>query len=220
MDGTGHLYARLMQALPHTWKISSLQYPSEVPAGYDQLLQMVRLMVPDRPFLLIAESYSTPLAIRFAAAKPQHLKGVVLCCGFVASPVRGWRRWAVRLFAPAFFVLPLSKWAVEGFLLGKHADLTLLTEVRCAIASVRSEVLTARLREIIACDVIADIAGIDAPILYLQAKDDRLLGSECLAKVERHASRLTIEQISGPHLLLQREPVRTAEAIARFVANL
>jgi hypothetical protein len=41
------------------------------------------------PFVLLAESFSTPVAIRVAAENPTNLKGLILCAGFATSPVSG-----------------------------------------------------------------------------------------------------------------------------------
>jgi pimeloyl-ACP methyl ester carboxylesterase len=209
-----------MHALPGGWRKSAPHYPAEVLVSYDKLLRMEQSVAPEQPFLLVAESYSTPLAIRFAATRPEHLKGLVLCAGFASSPVRGWRRFVTRLLCPVLFHLPLTDRAIEMFLVGENAEPSLVAEVRTAISCVKPAVLAARLVEILGCDVRSDVARIEVPILYLQAQGDRLVDPDCLNEILQYAKNLVIERITGPHLLFQREPVRTAKAIEDFAQRI
>lgn len=220
MDGTSQLLFSLMRALPFDCRKSAQVYLADIHIPYDKLLRMVQAYAPERPFLLIAESYSTPLAIRFAATHPQHLKALVLCAGFASSPVRGWRRLAAQLLRPFLFHLPLTEHAIEHFLLGECADPALGAEVRAALSAVKPSVLAARLGEILACDVRAHLTEIVVPILYIQAENDRLVGPNSLAEILLHKPDLIVASIPGPHLLFQREPARTAKAIEDFVHQL
>jgi pimeloyl-ACP methyl ester carboxylesterase len=220
MDGTGQLYSRLMKALPKAWRMTVLAYPTDAIEGYGELLQRVQLQVPEHPFVLVAESYSVPLAIRLAATHPEHLKGVVLCAGFASSPVVGWKRLAARLIDPVLFRLPLSGWVLQRFLIGEGADRALMDGVRSAISSVLPSVLEARLREILDCDVLADLPQVDVPLLNLQASRDRLVRDESLTAMRRNRDDLIVQKIDGPHLLFQREPEQSANAIERFIRNL
>jgi pimeloyl-ACP methyl ester carboxylesterase len=217
MDGTARLYSRLMHALPGGWRKSAPHYPAEVSVNYDKLLRMVQSIAPERPFLLVAESYSTPLAIRFAATRPEHLKGLVLCAGFASSPVSGWRRFVARLLCPVLFHLPLTDRAIEIFLVGENAEPSLVAAVRTAISCVKPGVLAARLVEILGCDVRSEVARIEVPVLYLQAQGDRLVGRRSLDQILEIKGDVGVERIPGPHLLFQREPARTAKAIEEFV---
>jgi pimeloyl-ACP methyl ester carboxylesterase len=219
MHGTANLYLRLMHALPADWGKSAPQYPADIVVGYDQLLRMVQFITPERPYLLVAESYSTPLAIRFAAARPKNLKGLILCAGFASSPVLGWVRLAIRLLGRVLFHFPPTNPAIEMFLLGRDADPTLLVEVRTAIRSVKPAVLAARLAEVLDCDVRADLAKVEVPVLCLQPEADRLVGPECFTEIERNTN-LAVGRIRGPHLLFQREPERPARAIEEFARQI
>ena len=220
MDGTGLLYLRLVQALPKAWRTTVLDYPADVIVGYEELLLQVSSLAPERPFLLVAESYSTPLAISFAATHPKHLKGVVLCAGFAFSPLVGWKKFCASLVSPVLFRLPLNDWVLRRFLIGEGGVPALVEEVRDAIASIRPSVLAARLQEILKCDVLMDLRNVAVPMLYLQASHDRLIGDESLAAMKRCRGDLIVQKITGPHLLFQREPEKAANAIEFFVRSL
>jgi len=220
MDGTAQLYHRLMQALPPAWRKSAIPYPGNARVPYEKLLRMVQANASEEPFLLIAESYSTPLAISYAATRPKNLKALVLCGGFASSPVSGLRWLAAQLLRPFLFHLPLTDRTIERYLLDENADPALKAELRAALATVKPSVLAARLGEILSCDVRADLTRIDVPSLYIQAENDCLVSPNSLAEILLHKPDLIVASIPGPHLLFQREPARTAKAIEDFVHQL
>lgn len=165
----------------------------------------------------MAESFSTPLAIKYAATNPAGLEGVVLCAGFATSPVQGWRRFLGSLLAPLLFRVPLSSLAAKLWLLGWAASPSLVAAVQLAVSSVRPEVLTARLRAVLGCDVRMDLSQITVPVLYLQAKQDRLVSASCLEVIQQSKPEVAVVVLDGPHLLLQRYPLQAAEVVVEFI---
>jgi serine aminopeptidase S33 family len=137
------------------------------------------------PFVLVAESFSTPLAIQLAATNPPNLKGIVLCAGFITSPVRGRLRRVGLFFSPVLFSAGLPESAARYWLTGSSASPALLASVRAAISSVRPAVLSARLRAVLTCDASVELEKIAVPILYLQAKKDRLVKESSLNEIRR-----------------------------------
>jgi pimeloyl-[acyl-carrier protein] methyl ester esterase len=217
MDGKADLLMPLMRALPEEPRKSVPHYLTDTVVTYDQRLGMLEFIVPERPYLLVAESYSTPLAIRFAASRPPHLQGLVLCAGFASSPLRGWRRTAALVASRFLFRMRPSHWALERFLIGQRAGSVLMKNLQTSIAAVKPQVLATRLNEVLNCDVRGDLARITVPTLYIQAQHDRLVGPESLSEILALKPDIVVEQISGPHLLFQREPIKAAAAIDRFV---
>jgi pimeloyl-ACP methyl ester carboxylesterase len=220
MDGTGDLFADFVRSLPDGFKTRVVRYPTDRFLSYPELEGLVRAAVPAAdPFVLLAESFSTPLAIQIAARNPPNLKGLVLCAGFAYSPVLGWMLWVWLLLAPILLRMPLTKFAAR-LLVGPNAAPSLLGAVRAAISSVQPTVLTERVRAVLKCDVREELARIAVPIVYLRAAQDFLVGPSCLAEVLRIKPMTIVATITGPHLLMQREPRQTADAIARFVRQL
>jgi pimeloyl-ACP methyl ester carboxylesterase len=221
MDGTGNLFADFVDALPASFDIVTVRYLTERCLSYSELEHLVRAACPTSgPFLLLAESFSTPLAIKYAASNPEHLVGLVLCAGFATSPVRGWRRLLGWLLAPLMFRIPLPNLAAKLCLVGPDAQPSLLAKVRTAVFSVQPKVLTARLRSVLACEVRAELGQVTVPILYIQASQDRLVSASCLEELRRIKPQITVAVLEGPHLLLQREPRRAAEVVAGFAQHL
>jgi pimeloyl-[acyl-carrier protein] methyl ester esterase len=221
MDGTGELFGKFVDALPGEIASTIVRYPMSRLAASSELLGLVREgTLADESFVLLAESFSTPLAIEFAASRPTGLKGVILCAGFASNPARGWWRWAAYVLAPILFRLPLTKAAAEFLLIGPNAPEALLEGVRDALGSVDPMVLAGRLRATLACDAKAELGRIEVPILYVQGKEDRLVSRSSLREMRRLRPQIFVAGIAGPHLILQREPEKSAEAVVRFLCRL
>ena len=221
MDGTGRLFRSFVEALPPGMETVTVRYPADASLSYPELENFVQAACPiSGPFVLLAESFSTPLAIRYAASNSGNLEGLVLCAGFATSPVRGWRRFLGSLLAPLMFHVPLPNLAAKLWLVGPDAPPSLLAAVRSAVSSVQSKVLAARLRAVLRCDVRAELGRVAVPILYIQAQQDRLVSPSCLEELRRIKPQMAVTVLEGPHLLLQREPSKAAEVVTRFVRSL
>jgi pimeloyl-[acyl-carrier protein] methyl ester esterase len=214
MDGTGELFSEFVAVLPPWLETVIVRYPTEQIASYAELEGIVRAACPvSEPFLLVAESFSTPLAIQIAATHPANLVGLVLCAGFATTPVEGWRRLPGLLLTPFVFRVPIPDIALKFWLVGADAPTSLLAAVRDAISSVWPRVLAARFRAVLECDVRAQLNQIAVPVLYLQAKQDRLVDRSSLEEIRRIKPHVKVVSIEGPHLLLQRQPQKSAEGV-------
>lgn len=221
MDGTGELFKDFVDALPDSFETLTVRYPTNQYLSYPEFVNILRATCPStEPFVLVAESFSTPLAIKYAATHPASLRGLVLCAGFVTSPVQGVQRSLGLLLTPILFRVKLPDFAARFLLVGRDAPHSLLATVRAAISSVQPKVLAARVRAALACDARPELDQVAAPILYLQAKQDRLVSLSCLEEIQEIKPEMTVAAIEGPHLLLQRAPQRTAEIIVAFVRQL
>jgi pimeloyl-[acyl-carrier protein] methyl ester esterase len=221
MDGTGELFSDFMKMMPRPTHIQTLCYPADASPSYGQLLKMVQFMVPaSEPYFLLAESYSTPLAIQFAATNPPNLKGLILCAGFATNPIRGWRKLLASLIPPLAFLIPLPKMAMSRLLLGPDAPESLHASVRAAIRSVKPAVLTERLLQILEVDARPVLSQVSVPILYIQGAQDRLVNASSFTEIRAIRPQTKIVRIDGPHLIVQREPGQCAKAVAEFIETI
>jgi pimeloyl-ACP methyl ester carboxylesterase len=221
MDGTGELLLDFSHALPSQLRKEIPIYPKDRFLSNEDLTKVVRVICDDsEPFVLLAESFSTPLAIQLAAERPKNLKGLILCGGFAASPIRGLVRWACWILAPVLMRAALPDSAIRSLLVGVDAPKPLVAAVRAAICSVRSDVLVARLRAILECDVRSSLGQVDVPVLYLHARHDRLVKARCLKEIRKLKPNIKTATLNGPHLLLQREPQKSAAIVVDFVESL
>ena len=221
MDGTGKLFLDFMKTLPGDLRKEAQIYPSNLVLSYDDLTKLIRTACEGSPpFVLLAESFSTPVAIRVAAENPPNLKGLILCAGFATSPVRGITRWLASALAPVLMRAPLPDIAIRTLLLQRNAAKSLVADLEAVFRCVEPAVLVARLREVLRCDVRHDLGQIKVPLLYLHAKRDRLVGPRSLEEFRVIQAGARVVSLDGPHLLLQSSRVETARVVTNFLREI
>jgi pimeloyl-[acyl-carrier protein] methyl ester esterase len=221
MDGTGDLLLDFVRALPSEMHKKVPIYSRDRIWSYDDLVKLVESICEElQPDVILAESFSTPIAIRIAAGRPQNLKAVILCAGFAASPVGRLSRWPGRILAPVLMRVPLPASVIRFRLVGGDAPEALIEAVRNTISSVQPAVMTARLRAVLRCDVRSLLSEIDVPMLYLRAGQDRLIKQRSLQEIQSQKPDIRIATLEGPHFLLQREPEKAAEIVTGFLRDL
>ena len=220
LEGTGNLFANFLPEIPPDLKTIVAAYPSQQFLSYSELLPWLCELVPkDGPFVLLAESYGTPLAVKFAAAHPANLAGIILSAGFISNPSTRWG------FLPRLLTLPCAYWfappdfLLEYFIVGPGASEDLKVAVRNAVRSTSPALIAKRMRAVLNCNAREEIRQVNVPLLYLQAAQDRLVEHECLDEIKRlHPETISIS-VPAPHLLLQRQPRLAAQAITQFLLD-
>ena len=220
LDGTGQLFAAFVAALPKTIT-ATVSYPAKDLLSYSELLPFVRAAIPkSEPFVLLAESFSAPLAVEFAASKPSNLAALVICAGFVFEPLADWSTLAKVVARPFLFRLNAPRCILEYFLIGREAPGPLIQEVRQVLWSVSPEVLRNRVSEALNCDARSALAQTTVPVLYVKATHDNLLADSCVAEMKGIKPDILIKVVAGPHLLLQREPQKVVNIVSVFMWEL
>ncbi len=215
-DGTGELFRPLLGELPHEVEPIVLHYPTREVLDYSALTQLVLRSLPtERPFVLLGESFSGPVAVLAAAAQPKGLLGVILCTSFV-SPPRPRARDALPL-APLLPLHTAARIASSYLLMGRFTDARLKEAMLAALDQVPSRVLRGRLAAAATVDVTSQLCSLDIPTLYLQATEDAVVPSAAAAAFSRLARRSSVAVVVGPHFLLQCAPSEAAKAIVHFI---
>ena len=219
LDGTGRLFEPLVQVLPAHLSPVVISYPNDEAQSYPELVRLVKQRVPvSVDYVMLAESFSGPVAIEIAATHPSNLKALILSATFVSNPALLPQIMSFLLCGP-FFALDPPQFVVGRYLLGENPPIDLVETFRRAKRSVRSDVLAFRMRSVINADVRKAFAACRLPILYLRAKQDRLVKTRSLVQMQEIKLEMTVVEIEGPHLLLQREPAKCAEAIGHFLGG-
>jgi pimeloyl-[acyl-carrier protein] methyl ester esterase len=218
MDGTGRLFRGLFRGFVEHAPAGFAPEPVTLPAQPMAHDALARRLGPalglDGGCILVAESYSGPLALRLAAEHP--VRALVLCNSFVAPP----HHRALRLLAlPLLFRLGPPRAAIRRFFVGPSASPALVDEVGAAVRSVPPRVLAARLAEVLSADAGEWLARCTAPLLYLRGTDDRLVPEAAVRRIT-DACSARVARIPGPHLLLQAAPAAAWAAITRFLDDL
>lgn len=223
MDGTARLFQRFDAALRAQTAIETqaIAYPA-APLDYAALEAFVRERLPrNRPFVVLAESFSGPLGAALRADPPPGMRALILCCSFVRNPR--------PLLAPLRHLLDLIPFgAMPGFalrqaLLTPYATPPLQAELAAALAQVPPSVLRQRLRAVLEIrekDASPSFARGSLPVLYLRARHDRLVPPANALQILRQAPGTQLVDIDAPHMLLQAAPAAAADAVAAFLAGL
>lgn len=210
MDGTGDLFAPFIAALGGEFDVRVVRYPGDHCGGYDKLEPIARAAIPlDRPYVLLGESFSGPLAISIAASAPGQLRGLVLCCTFARSP----RPWLAPL---KLLIGALPVKALPADLL---VDAPLRPSFKAALKQVTAEALRGRMYAVLAVDVCDRLAACEVPILYLRASGDRLVPRAAGHLVAQLKPATTMAEFDAPHFLLQVLPAQAAQEVADFVRS-
>ncbi len=73
LDGTGRLFTPLRRLLEPNFRTVVISYPADCPHDYDGLSTKVVRELPKTPHVIVAESFSGPVALKVAACNPQGL---------------------------------------------------------------------------------------------------------------------------------------------------
>jgi pimeloyl-[acyl-carrier protein] methyl ester esterase len=216
LDGTGTLFDDFVRAAPAGLQLDVVALPAE-PLGYVELVERLHPMLRlTSETILVAESFSGPLAIMLAARS--RLAGLVLCNSFVVRPHP---RALQLLAAPLLFRVRAPSALIRRYLVGPAASNTLVARVRAAIAAIPAAVLASRVRTVLSVDVTSQLAACTVPLLYLRGTEDRLVPDASADAVAHAASvPLSLVRMPGPHLLLQVAPNAVWRAIAETFLQL
>jgi pimeloyl-[acyl-carrier protein] methyl ester esterase len=164
--------------------------------------------------VLVGESFSGPVAVSIAAARPPGLRGLVLVGSFVTSPRR-----VLSWLSGVTPVLPTHGpgWTRDFLLLGRYATPELRAIVRRAMTGLTPNAVRGRIQQIARVNVVQELSSIDVPILYLRAEEDRLVPKACADGIARLARRVIIAEVRAPHMMLQCAPADCARLIVEFV---
>jgi pimeloyl-[acyl-carrier protein] methyl ester esterase len=218
MDGTGFLFDDFANALGLEFEPIVVSYPPEVILNYKALEAFARTHLPlDRPFIILGESFSGPIAIALAASNPVGLIGLVLSCTFAKNPHP-----YLRSFKSLIRFLPVSAKTLSilsPLFFGNHATPKLRKSLQNAMSHVSKNVLRARLGAVLEIDCSAELRRLSVPLLYLRATNDRIVFSSAYHYISSLVPTATKIDIDGPHLLLQSMPDAAADAVKRFVTR-
>lgn len=216
LDGTGRLFADFVASFGQVLAPVVISYPTDIELGYEALESLVRSRLPqDKPFFLLAESFSGPIGISIAASPPPGLQGLILCCSFARNPLP-----VPALLHPFVDILPVSAVPVRllgFFLLGRFSSPSRLAALDDALARVSPKVLRARGRAAMAIDVSTSLSQLRMPVLYLRASEDRVVPLSSSRRVVSLAPQTRVVEYVAPHFLLQVLPSQAASQITEFM---
>ena len=216
MDGTGEFFAPFIKYLPPTVESVTIRYPGNERLGYAELFDLVMAQLPKERFLLVAESFSGPLAVRIAASEPTGMIGGVVSASFVRNPLPK----SLHYLAGGWlFRRPLPRWLIAAVVTGRDTPAELFQLFEHVMGQTTPEVLGFRAREALRVDVTADLRRCRLPMLFLQGGQDHLILGHNANVVRSLRPDYRVKKLSTSHCLLQRKPEEALAAIGEFAGE-
>ena len=212
LDGTGELFSALIKLLPNTIDVQIITYDSNKEQSYKELIQYVKSNLPQEEFILLAESFSGPIAYQIALAQPKQLKALILVATFLESP-----RPFLLKFIPrsSIFVFSIPTILTRIFFLGFSVKIEVIELFNKVIKTVSPNVIVYRLKEI--SKLKFSNQSVSLKTIYIQASNDKLVPSKSLNNWQKVCNDISVFQVKGEHLILQANPMKCAEIINKVV---
>lgn len=220
LDGLGTQHEDFIAAVgPVFADVQSIVYPADQKLGYAELEALVRQQLPEeQPFVLLGESFSGPLAIMLAANPPPNLVGVVLVATFAKAPMAMLSPFAeLTRFVP---VRNMPRQVLSRILYGRWATDALVEDLHVALMGIDPDVLRFRGSEAMRVDTTRQLEQIRVPCLFLRAARERLIFASASEHIVSVRPDCIMQDIEGPHMLLQVAAADCARAIESFVGGL
>jgi pimeloyl-[acyl-carrier protein] methyl ester esterase len=217
LDGTGLSAEPLLKLISSDTTVTVICYPTDKQLSFPDILECAAEQFPAGIMpVVIAESFSGPVAIELIASGRVQAKCLILCATFARAPRPILFRIS-RFFGLAKLIRPVMPQHFFRIFLGKEYMQSLIPLWERVHAGVAPHVLNHRLGLINSVDVTKWLEKLSVPCCYLQATNDRVVPSSCLIDMEKGISGLVTKKIKGPHFILQAEPQACLIAIEEFL---
>ena len=228
LHGTDELFDDLvgqLDLLEVSFQTTLINYPPDLQQSYRKLfdwlcshLALDQKNATDKAnIVIIAESFSTPLALKLADQFTQQIKAVIIGGGFCASPTNP--GFALLPLRPLFMIAP-PRSAVRHFLTGAESSPELVDKVRSAVKRVSSRTLTQRISSILTLEEEQTPTIPKIPVLLLQAEHDAIIPWEIQNQLEQHLPQAVSHWLDSPHLIFQAQPETCASHILAFLGKI
>lgn len=218
LDGTGLLFNPLLPYLSD-YKTSIIPLPETGKQDYESLSQYVQSKLPPNDCIIIAESFSGPIAKKLPANTPQ-IKGVIFVATFLSTPNALLLSLIHKLPLKVLSKLPFARKIYQYFLLGKNCPPDLMAQFEEIIAQLEPRLIQSRLKSIQNLSCVEEIENQSKmPALYIQANGDRVIPSSKATEFQKCFSKIDIHKIDGAHFLLQVKPEECATIIKGFITQ-
>lgn len=219
LDGTGLSFEPFLKFIPDDDHITVIRYPTDKLLSFEETVECAAAQIPPGPPpIVIAESFSGPVAVQMIASGRIAAKALVLCATFAKSPHP--IIWSVMRFLrlPMLIAPEMPSLFFKIIMGDKKLVASLAPLWKKVHADVPARVMNHRLGLINLVDVIKSLTTLSLPCLYLQATDDRVVSSSSLTDFKRYIPHLVIKRIKAPHFILQAAPRACLEAIEQFMS--
>ena len=211
------LFDEVMKHLPEGIDAVVVRYPKDVASSAAELVRLVDAALPaDGQYVIVAESFSGPLALRAISSHRSSPVALVLCSSFGRSPISRAASALMSLIAPAARHCQIPRWLIRRYLVGDDRD-RLVHQFRSALAVLSGKALSSRFKTLGEFTDAFVPRSLAVPILYIRATQDRLVHKRDLAWIQGRYAKLTVQEVESPHFLLQCQPKAVVDLIVDFL---
>ncbi len=219
LDGSGRLFQELTTSLAPRKPACLIRYPLHEKWDVSDYVNHLDQSLPtDENLLLIAESFSGPLALELLRSR-SNIKALVLVASFARCPNP-----ILHLlpFIPLSTLKPLlrSSVALRAFCLGNEATPDQIKRLKSVIDELPSEILRCRLNLLRTLRIEAKSIPDTIPILHLIASKDRLVCRSSAPDLSHAHADSRVVTVNGPHFLLQSCARDCATLIQDWIARM
>jgi len=217
LDGTGLSFDPVLPLLAADTEYTIVSYPADKMLSFAGTVDCAADQFPAgvKP-VVIAESFSGPVAIQLVASGRVQAKCLILCATFARSPHPFLFKISHLLGITSLLKPEIPPHLFRFFVGGKYAE-SLAPLWRRVHAGVSADIMNYRLRIINQVDVRQLLTKILIPCLYLQAAGDRIVPASSLADFRKYIPQIEVKKIKGPHFLLQAQPETCLTAVDEFL---
>jgi len=214
MDGTGLLFQPFLDVFPKDISTHIIDYPCDKVLTYKELTYYVHKKLPiNEEYILLAESFSGPIAYELSKIKHHNLKAIIFVASFIQPPNKFL---IVAKLIPFYFLIPNNiPLFILKYLLGELANSHLISLVNQSLSKVNRKVLESRIKEMARLSQPSEL--IKVKCIYLQPNNDQLVSKINSTTIEKLAINFTNHKIEGSHFILQVNPKDCLDIIVELI---
>jgi pimeloyl-ACP methyl ester carboxylesterase len=225
MDGTGILFRPFIQELAQhipedifkEITVQAISYPCDQELSYGQLIDYVRGRLPaNEEVILVAESFSGPIGYALAAEQPNMIRAVIFVATFL-SPPKGLLWMMPPPLMALLMKIPLPVFLLSRLIFERGTANETVAQFKTALKRVQRPVLAARIREMTGLRTKQQV--LEIPCAYIRAGNDRLISRSHVEEFMCIAPQLAVNEIAGPHFIMQARPKECAQVAGKFITN-
>ena len=217
LDGTGISFEPLSKFLSADIATTVVRYPADRLLSFEEIIACAHDQIKGAQDIVVAESFSGPVAISLIGSGRLKAKGLILCATFAKAPRRTMLKMLRWLPLELGLKLPFQR-VLLRYILGDRRATDALSPMWQRIKSmVPPRVLAHRIRLLSLLDVRHWLSEIIIPCWYIQATKDKLLPASSVLDFVQAIPHLVVRKLTGPHFILQAEPEASAAIINEFI---
>lgn len=219
LDGTGASFEPLLKLIPSDIFTKTIYYPNDKFYSFEEIIEHAKSQIePSQENIILAESFSGPIAITLIGSGQVKAKGLILCSTFARSPrpllIKVLGHLPLKVITRFLFRKSILKYAIEGDDTTLDLYLTMWKKVNLQVPT---RILTHRLKLIDQTDVRRWLPNITIPCCYIRATHDIALPLSTLLDFTETIPDLRVRSIRGPHFILLAHPHASLMAIRDFI---